>query len=330
MNQKEQQPIWDRPIIKRVTLKEIGGALLGLLTLRAGYDLLTDPEGQAVAADPPLPTLPPIATRTPTPIPSTETPTVIPPTVTNTIGPSPTRTETQTATVTTTPTKTSTPEAPTATRTSTVVPPTPTQEAQESVSQPQTNGSKKEVTPTPTKEPFIGQSPTTRAREIPGDKIRLEDVKTGKTITELQVGFMWTTGSYLPLLAGLIREEVGHTYAVVRRESDGKIVRKYISSQDPAFISRETWGTITTNYTFINDIVASIPLDEQQPSNWQLAQMLGDPKVFAFDPSTRKWRHIPDPETFVSYNFDWRNITTADSAFAQRIANLTGDPLPKK
>ena len=151
------------------------------------------------------------------------------------------------------------------------------------------------------------------------ERIRLVSKATGAAITDLEVGFLWRSGAVIA--AGFLRDgTLGQTYAVVRRESDGQIVRKWVSSQS-ALRYQVPWAVVNSQYTFSVDVVSAIPLDEQHPDPGQLARRFdgGDDRIFSYDAARGQWRWVPDIATFQARGFYWCDVTSADSATFERM-----------
>ena len=52
----------------------------------------------------------------------------------------------------------------------------------------------------------------------------------------------------------------------------------------------------------------------------------GDDRIFAYDATIARWRHIPNWPTFQALGFYWCDVTAADATFFQRISE--GPPYP--
>ena len=129
-------------------------------------------------------------------------------------------------------------------------------------------------------------------------------------------------------LAGVIRDEtLGQTYLVVRRQSDGRIVRRWVPPYSP-FVYQIPWAIVNTQYTVPVQVVAAIPLDDQCPEPNMLIRRFdgGDDRILAYDATLRQWRHVPDIATFQALGFYWCNVTAADAAVFARITQ--GPPYP--
>ena len=291
------------------------------------------------------PTETPTETLTPTRTPTeTETPTETPtPTLTPTRTPTETPTETLTPTITLTPTNTRTP-------TVTPTPSAPQPPARDTGSSPPTSssdggkpappsssssgGSKPAPRPAPPSVPFsplIGDSGSAMAFAVAVDRVLLrihnDEQPDSSVEVSIGVGRLSTDGQEL-VVAGFVRDEgLGQTYAVVRREVDGAIVRRWIAPNDPLVYS-VPWAVVNTEYTFPTGVVVAIPLDDVYPQDSQLVRRFdgGDDRIFAYDAGLRQWRHIPDLGTFQARGFYWCNVTSADAAYFERFT--IGPPYP--
>jgi hypothetical protein len=126
----------------------------------------------------------------------------------------------------------------------------------------------------------------------------------------------------------VLREEsLGATYAVVRRESDGKVVRVWISP-DSLLRYQIPWGSVNVARTYSVGVVASIPLDDEHPWPGQLARRFDgtDDRIFAYDGAAKVWRLVPDLGTLQSLGLHWCDISSADGGFMARLR--PGDPYP--
>ena len=66
-------------------------------------------------------------------------------------------------------------------------------------------------------------------------------------------------------IAGVIRDKtLGQTYLIVRRESDGRIVRRWVPPYSP-LVYQIPWPIVNTQFTVPVGVVAAIPLDDQCP-----------------------------------------------------------------
>ena len=81
---------------------------------------------------------------------------------------------------------------------------------------------------------------------------------------------------------GFIRDEgLGQTYAIVRRESDGQIVRMWVAPDSP-LVYAVPWADVLANYNVPTGVIVAIPLDGQYPAANQLARRFdgGDDRIF--------------------------------------------------
>ena len=117
-------------------------------------------------------------------------------------------------------------------------------------------------------------------------------------------------------------ESLGQTYAIVRRESDGQIVRLWIAPNSP-LVYAVPWADVNSRYTVPTAILGLVPLDSQYPQANQLARRFdgGDDRIFSYDASIAQWRHVPDDlGTFQSLGFYWCDVTAADASFFARAS----------
>ena len=186
--------------------------------------------------------------------------------------------------------------------------------------------------PAPTQTP-VPSTATTQMTEVSPGRVQLVSKTTGQAITEVAVGTMSATGEVIPL--GFVRDTtLGQTYAIVRRASDGLIVRKWVSP-DSLLRFMVPWDEINSEQTFSVDIISAIPLDESFPSPGQLARRFdgGDDRVFYYDGAVGLWRHVPDVATFQAFGLYWCDITSADAATSERMQigpPLDPSPLPAR
>ena len=144
---------------------------------------------------------------------------------------------------------------------------------------------------------------------------------------ELAIGSISADGMTV-VVAGVIRDQtLGQTNLVVRRESDGRIVRRWVPPSSP-FVYQIPWAVVNSQFTVPVQVVAAIPLDDQFPEPNMLIRRFdgGDDRILAYDAQLRQWRHVPDIATFQALRFYWCNVTAADARFFERIT--LGPPLP--
>ena len=173
-----------------------------------------------------------------------------------------------------------------------------------------------------TSEVVIGSTPAATATELPGNRLLIQRHDAPDADFELAIGAISADCAHVAL-AGVIRDEsLGQTYVIVRRDADGRIVRRWVSPDSP-LVYQIPWSVVNTQYTVPIGVVAVIPLDDQCPQRNLLARRFdgGDDRIFAFDSTLGQWRHVPDIPTFQALGFYWCNVTAADAAFFQRIAH---------
>ena len=146
---------------------------------------------------------------------------------------------------------------------------------------------------------------------------------------EIPVGVGWISRDGQTIIViGFVRDaDLGQTYVVVRREGDGKVVRRWIAP-DSDLIYAVPWPSVNTQYTFPVGVISAIPLDDQYPPPNMLMRRFdgGDDRILAYDAALGQWRHVPDEGTFQSLGFYWCNVTAADAGFFERIT--LGPPYP--
>ena len=181
--------------------------------------------------------------------------------------------------------------------------------------------------PVPTRSPIIGSTPAATAKEVAGDLLVLQRHDQPGVEVEVGVGWISRDGQRI-IVIGFVRDgDLGQTYAVVRREGDGQVVRRWIAPDSP-LVYAVPWAVVNTQYTFPVGVVLAIPLDEQYPPPHMLMRRFdgGDDRILAYDAALGQWRHVPDPATFQALGFYWCNVTAADAAFFARIT--LGPPHP--
>ena len=146
---------------------------------------------------------------------------------------------------------------------------------------------------------------------------------------EVEVGVGWISQDGQRIIAiGFVRDgDLGQTYAVVRREGDGQVVRRWIAPDSP-LVYAVPWASVNTQYTFPVGVILAIPLDDQYPPPNMLTRRFdgGDDRILAYDAGLGQWRHVPDLATFQALGFYWCNVTAADAGFFSRIT--LGPPYP--
>ena len=118
---------------------------------------------------------------------------------------------------------------------------------------------------------------------------------------EIEVGVGWIRRDGQRIIViGFVRDgDLGQTYAVVRREGDGQVVRRWIAP-DSHLVYAVPWAIVNTQYTFPVGVILAIPLDDQYPSPNMLTRRFdgGDDRILAYDAELGQWRHVPDEATF--------------------------------
>ena len=172
---------------------------------------------------------------------------------------------------------------------------------------------------------MIGRTGSATATVLEGDVLQIVRNDGGAT---LNIGIGWTaTNDSSQVLVGFIRDAgLGQTYAIVRREDDGMVVRRWVEPGS-ADVFAVPWADVIANYTVPTDVIISIPLDDRHPAQLMLARRFdgADDRILVHI-GNGVWSHIPDYATFLARGFLWENVTAADSDFFNRI-NI-GAPLP--
>jgi hypothetical protein len=131
----------------------------------------------------------------------------------------------------------------------------------------------------------------------------------------LSLGILGSDGTLIPDANGYIRDnDLGQTYAVVTRESDGAVVRVWISSMSP-HVGDIDWANVLDFYNHPVDVVNAIPLDHTTPAANQLVDADGTWYVYL----AGAWRHIPDIPTFQSRGYYYCDLTTASADWADNV-----------
>lgn len=167
----------------------------------------------------------------------------------------------------------------------------------------------------------IGGTAAATATELPGNRLLIQrhDVPAGDF--ELAIGAISADCAHVAM-AGVIRDQTwGQTYVVVRRPSDGRIVRRWVPPYSQ-LVYQIPWPVVNTQYTVPVGVVSAIPMDDQcaQPNLLVRRFDGGDDRIFAYDAGLRQWRHVPDIPTFQWLGFYWCNVTAADSDFFARLS----------
>ena len=181
--------------------------------------------------------------------------------------------------------------------------------------------------PAPTRSPIIGSTPAATAKEVAGDLLVLQRHDQPGVEVEVGVGWIGQDGQRI-ITIGFVRDgDLGQTYAVVRREGDGLVVRRWIAP-DSHLVYAVPWAIVNTQYTFPVGVILAIPLDDQHPPPNMLTRRFdgSDDRILAYDAELGQWRHVPDEATFQARGYYWYNVTAADAAFFERISQ--GSPYP--
>ena len=120
---------------------------------------------------------------------------------------------------------------------------------------------------------------------------------------------------------GFVRDASSdQTYAVVRRELDGAIVRYWVAPGS-ALALVVPWDEVKSDFTYPVEVIVTIPLDDKYPQPDQIARRFdgGDERIFSYDYGMDFWREVPDTATFQVLGFYWCNVTAADSGFWERV-----------
>ena len=171
---------------------------------------------------------------------------------------------------------------------------------------------------------LIGENGSAKAWELANNSVLLEihnpdDPDNPRKVT-FGIGSINTEGTEI-VPVGYVRDDsLGQTYAVLRRESDGAIVRRWIAP-DSAMALIVPWDDVNTNFTFPVLVIVTIPLDEKRPHPNQLVRRFdgGDDRILSYDANLLQWRHVPDEATFQVLEFYWCDVTAADENFFNRV-----------
>ena len=181
--------------------------------------------------------------------------------------------------------------------------------------------------PAPPRSPIIGRTSAATAKEVAGNLLVLQ--RHDEPGVENYVGVGWISRDGHPIIViGFVRDgDLGQTYAVVRREGDGQVVRRWIAPDSP-LVYAVPWASVNTEYTFPVGVILAIPLDDQYPWPNMLTRRFdgGDDRILAYDAELGQWRHVPDLATFQARGYYWCNVTAADAGFFDRIT--LGPPYP--
>ena len=166
----------------------------------------------------------------------------------------------------------------------------------------------------------IGMTSAATASELPGNRLRIQRHDLPEVALELGIGSISADGKTVQV-AGVIRDvDVGQTYLVVRRESDGRIVRRWVPPYSP-LVDQIPWAVVNSQFTVPVGVVGAIPLDDQLPEPNMLVRRFDgvDDRIFGYDADLQQWRHVPDIPAFQALDFYWCNVTAADAAFFAQI-----------
>ena len=176
---------------------------------------------------------------------------------------------------------------------------------------------------------LISRTTAATAYEVSGDRVVLH--RHDAPVPPVVIGVGWIAADGMDIvLVGFVRDaDLGQTYAVVRREVDGLIVRHWLAPTDP-LIQAIPWERLTTQYMLPTAVLATIPLDERHAAPHQLARRFdgADDRLFAYDATHDRWRHVPDLATLRAQSFTWPNVTAADADFVTRVAPGAAVPQP--
>ena len=171
---------------------------------------------------------------------------------------------------------------------------------------------------------LIGENGSAKAWELANNSVLLQihnpdDPDNPREVT-FGIGSINTEGTEI-VPVGYVRDDsLGQTYAVLRRESDGEIVRRWIAPDSPLALI-VPWEEVNSKYTFPVLVIVTIPLDEKRPHPNQLVRRFdgGDDRILSYDADLLQWRHVPDAATFQVLEFYWCDVTAADVGFFDRI-----------
>ena len=143
----------------------------------------------------------------------------------------------------------------------------------------------------------------------------------------LHIGWIAADGSEI-VPGGFVRDaSLGQTYAVVRRELDGAVVRYWVAP-DSVLALIVPWAEVIRNFTYPVEVIITIRLDDQYPQPGQVARRFdgGDERIFSYDQALGSWRHVPDLATFQVLELHWCDVLAADSRFWERVSIGVGHP----
>ena len=137
---------------------------------------------------------------------------------------------------------------------------------------------------------------------------------------ELGIGWIASNGSEQVVVSFLRDEQLGSVYIIVRHESDGRIVRRWVPP-DSDLTANIPWDTVIRDFSVPTAVLVAVPLDHRFPEPNQLVRYFAkeDDPIFAYDPALQKWRRVPDEATFQDLGFFKCDMTMADVGFFEQI-----------
>ena len=139
-------------------------------------------------------------------------------------------------------------------------------------------------------------------------------------LAHVGIGWIAADGSEIALVGFVRDSSLGQTYAVVRRELDGQVVRYWVAP-DSTLALVVPWDEVKSDFTYPVEVIITIPLDDQYPQPDQVARRFdgGDERIFSYDHWLSLWRQVPDIATFQVLGFYWCHVTAADATFWDRV-----------
>ena len=115
-------------------------------------------------------------------------------------------------------------------------------------------------------------------------------------------------------------EQLGSVYIIVRHESDGRIVRRWVPP-DSDLTANIPWDAVIRDFSVPTAVVVAIPLDHRFPEPNQLVRYFAkeDDPIFAYDAELQQWRRVPDEASFQALGFYKCDMTMADVGFFEQI-----------
>ena len=137
---------------------------------------------------------------------------------------------------------------------------------------------------------------------------------------ELGIGWISRDGSEQVVVSFLRDEQLGTVYIIVRHESDGRIVRRWVPP-DSDLIANIPWDAVIRDFSVPTAVVVAVPLDHRFPEPNQLVRYFAkeDDPIFAYDAELQQWRRVPDEATFQDLGFFKCDMTMADVEFFEQI-----------